>query len=136
MAEDTPLPFHRLDFLYTPSRDVAADLAYFTDVLGGRVVFAVEAMGARVAAIELAVSGPLVLLTDHVEGDRPILVYRVDNLRDALDALQARGWVREHTFEIPHGPCCSFRTPGDHRIALYQLTRPEAAAHFDGRRDF
>jgi hypothetical protein len=93
-------------------------------------------MGARVAAIELAESGPLVLLTDHVEGDRPILVYRVDDLRDALDALQARGWVREHTFEIPHGPCCSFRTPGDHRIALYQLTRPEAAAHFDGRRDF
>jgi hypothetical protein len=136
LAEDTPLPFHRLDFLYTPSRDVAADLAYFTDVLGGRVVFAVEAMGARVAAIELAESSPLVLLTDHVEGDRPILVYRVDDLRDALDALQARGWVREHTFEIPHGPCCSFRTPGGHRIALYQLTRPEAAAHFDGRRDF
>jgi hypothetical protein len=50
--------------------------------------------------------------------------------------MQARGWVREHTFEIPHGPCCSFRTPGGHRFALYQLTRPEAANHFEGRRDF
>jgi hypothetical protein len=38
--------------------------------------------------------------------------------------------------EIPQGPCCSFRTPGGHRIALYQLTRAEVAPHFDGRRDF
>jgi hypothetical protein len=48
---DQPAPFQRLDFVYTPSRDVAADLEYFTEVLGGRVVFAVEAMGTRVAAI-------------------------------------------------------------------------------------
>jgi hypothetical protein len=39
-------------------------------------------------------------------------------------------------FDIPHGPCCSFRAPGGHRVALYQLTRPEAADHVDGRRDF
>jgi hypothetical protein len=25
---------------------------------------------------------------------------------------------------------------GGHRFALYQLTRPEVAAHFEGRRDF
>ena len=47
------IPFEQLDFLYMPSRDVAADLTYFTNVLGGRVVFAIEAMGTRVAAIEL-----------------------------------------------------------------------------------
>jgi hypothetical protein len=34
------------------------------------------------------------------------------------------------------GPCCSFTTPGGHRIAVYELTRPEVAAHFAGRRDF
>ena len=44
MADQTA-PFQQLDFLYTPSRDVATDLVYFTDVLGGRVVFAIEAMG-------------------------------------------------------------------------------------------
>ena len=38
--------FGRLDYLYTPSKDVAADAKYFTDVLGGRLVFAVEGMGA------------------------------------------------------------------------------------------
>jgi hypothetical protein len=131
-----PAPFDQLDFLYMPSSDVAADLAHFSDVLGGRVVFAVEAMGTRVGAVELANGPPLLLFTDHVEGDRPILVFRVTNLRNAMAALEGRGWHREHTFEIPHGPICSFATPGGHRVAIYELTRPEAAHHFDGRRDF
>ena len=133
---DQPAPFQQLDFVYTPSRDVAADLAYFAEVLGGRVVFAVEAMGTRVAAIQLTEGPPLVLLADHVEGDRPILVYRVADLGAALVVLVARGWQRQRTLEIPQGPCCSLRTPGGHRVALYQLTRPEVASHFDGRRDF
>lgn len=134
MQDDAP--FEQLDFLYVPSRDVAADRDSFVDVLGGRPVFAVESMGTRVAAIELTNGPPLVLLTDHLEGDRPVLVYRVPDLESALADLEARGWTRVGTFEIPHGPCCSFVTSGGHRIALYQLARPEAAGHFDGRRDF
>jgi hypothetical protein len=129
-------PFDRLDFLYVPSRDVTGDLAYFEDVLGGSVVFSVDSMGTRVAAIRLTDEPPLVLLTDHLEGDRPILVYRVTDLDAALTELERRGWRRERTFEIPHGPICSFAAPGGHRVALYQLTRPEVAEHFDGRRDF
>src|SRR5215207_9090864 len=113
MADQTA-PFQQLDFLYTPSRDVATDLVYFTEVLGGRVVFAVEAMGTRVAAVQFTTGPPLV----------------------PLAGLEARGWRRQRSVEIPHGPCCSFRTPGGHRIALYQLTRPEVVAHFNGRRDF
>jgi hypothetical protein len=136
VAEGSLPPFEQLDFLYVPSRDVAADLQYFTDVLGGRVVFAIESSGVRVAAVELSVGPPLVLLTDHVEGERPIYVYRVADLGAALQGLESRGWAREHTFEIPHGPISSFRTPGGHRIAVYQLTRPDVAAHFTGRRDF
>jgi hypothetical protein len=135
-STDRSSAFEQLDFLYTPSRDVATDLAYFADVLGGRVVFAIEGMGTRVAAVELTEGPPLILLADHVEGDRAILVYRVPDLTAALAELEGRGWQREHTFEIPHGPICSFRSPGGHRIALYQLTRPEVADHFAGRRDF
>src|SRR5438309_9528512 len=41
-------PFLQLDYLYTPSTDVAADARFFTDVLGGKLAFAVEGMGARV----------------------------------------------------------------------------------------
>jgi len=128
--------FESLDFVYHPSRDVKRDVAYFTDVLGGRLRFAVEDMGTRVAAIELAPPPPLVLLADHVKGNTAILVYRVPSLREALAGLEQRGWEPEATFEIPHGPICSFRTPGGQRIAVYELTRPGAAATFEGRRDF
>jgi hypothetical protein len=129
-------PFTQLDFLYMPSRDVVADIAFFTDVLGGSLIFAVEGMGTRVAMIQLTDGPPSVLLADHVEGEQPVLVYRVPRLAEALTALESRGWQRERTFEIPHGPICSFRAPGGQRIALYELTRPEAAEHFRGRRDF
>ena len=124
-----------LDFLYTPSRDVAADVADFTAVLGGRLVFAIEDSGIRVAMIELT-GEPRILLTDHLDGDRPVLVYRVADLKVAVATLRERGWTPERSLEIPHGPCSSFRSPGGHRIALYQLVRPEVVRHFEGRRDF
>ncbi len=131
-----PLPFERLDFVYMPSRDVAADLRYFAETLGGRVIFAVEGMGARVAMLELTDEPPRLLLADHLEGDRPILVYRVADFDAALKALKARGWKRGHSIEIPHGPLCSFITPGGQRLAVYQLARPDVEEHFAGRRDF
>jgi hypothetical protein len=129
-------PFEQLDFLYVPSHDVAADVGFFEHVLGAEVVFAIDAMGTRVAAVRLTDGPPLFLLTDHLEGDRPIFVYRVPDLDAALETLETRGWERIGTFEIPHGPVCSFETEGGHRLAVYQLTRPEAATHFEGRRDF
>jgi hypothetical protein len=133
---DSPIRFEGLDFLYTPSRDVAADVADFTAVLGGRLVFAIEDGGIRVAMVELTEAPPRILLTDHVEGERPILVYRVEDHALAVTALRERGWKPERSLEIPHGPCSSFRSPGGHRIALYQLTRPEVISQFEGRRDF
>ena len=106
------MAFKSLDFVYHPSRDVARDMAYFVDVLGGRLRFAVEGMGARVAAIELAPPPPLLLLADHVEGETPVLVFRVPDLQTKIAALVKRGWKKQATFEIPHGPICSFKTPG------------------------
>jgi hypothetical protein len=130
------MTFQSLDFVYMPSSDVAADMEYFASVLGGRLVFAVEGMGTRVAMVELTDGPPRVLLAGHLHGDQPVLVYRVDDLATATAELEGRGWKREPTFEIPHGPVCSFRTPGGHRLAIYQLVRPEAGEHFAGRRDF
>ena len=130
------MTFESLDFVYMPSRDVAADMAYFTDVLGGRLIFAVEGMGTRVAMVEMTEGPPRVLLAGHLEGDQPVLVYRVADLKAAMRELGERGWHREATFEIPHGPVCPFRTPGGHRLAIYQLVRPEVGEHFEGRRDF
>ena len=128
--------FEQLDYLYTPTRDAAADLTFFTDVLGGQVVFAIDEMGTRVAMVALTEDPPRILLAEHLDGDRPILVYRVASLDDAMTQLEARGWQRERTLEIPTGPCCSFRSPSGHRIALYERTRPFVEASFAGRRDF
>ena len=128
--------FEQLDFIYMPSRDVAADVRYFTDVLGANLAFAVEGMGTRVAMVELTEQPPRLLLAGHLEDGPPVLVYRVEDIERAIDDLEARGWKRGHTLEIPHGPVCSFTTPGGHRLAIYQLARPEVGEHFAGRRDF
>jgi hypothetical protein len=128
--------FEQLDYIYEPSADVATDMIYFEKVLGARIAFAVEGMGARVAMVQLTEGPPHILLTDHLQGDRPIFIYRVDSLDRALAQLESRGWKREGRLEIPMGPSCSFKTRGGHRIALYELARPEVARHFEGRRDF
>ena len=119
-----------------PSRDVAGEIEYFTAVLGARLVFAIEAFGSRVAMLRLTDEPPELLLADHLDGDRPVLVYRVADLERAMEQLSARGWQSRPRFGIPHGPCCAFRAPGGHRLAIYELTRPQATEHFAGRRDF
>jgi hypothetical protein len=133
---DGPIGVETLDFLYTPSRDVAADMADWTTVPGGRVVFAIEDGGIRVAMVELPSGPPAVLLTDHLEGERPILVYRVTDLAAAVAELARHGWSPERSLEIPPGPCAVFRMAGGHRIALYERARPGVLDHFAGRRDF
>ena len=115
---------------------MAADATYWVNVLGARLVFAVDGMGARVAMLELGSSGPRVLLTDHLEDKRTVLIYRVEDLDRTLKELKAKGWKKGRSLEIPHGPCVSFATPGGQRVAIYQLARPDVAKHFEGRVDF
>jgi hypothetical protein len=135
-VSDEPLPFDQLDFLYTPSSDVAADMEGFATALGATIEFAIEAYGTRVAMLRLSEGPPAILFTDHLEGDRPIMVYRVADLDRAVEQLEARGFSPGPRFGIPHGPICSFETPGGHRVAIYELTRPGVAERFAGRRDF
>ena len=125
-----------LDFLYTPSRDVAGDMAELVDAFCAQVIFAIDDGGTRVAMLEFTERPPRILLTDHVDGDRPILVYRVEDHAAATAELQSRGWTPERSLEIPQGPVSSYRSRGGHRIAVYESTRPGVLAHFEGRRDF
>lgn len=125
-----------LDVLYVPSRDVAADLAFYRDVLGARVVFAIEAMGTRVAEVATSPHGPRVVLAGHLAGEAPVLLHRVTDLDETLNELGGRGLELEARVELPLGPCATFRSPGGQRIGLYELTRPEVDAHFAGRADF
>ena len=130
------MTFESLDYLYTPSRDVAADAAYLAGVAGGRLVFAIEAMGTRVAMVELTGGPPAIVLNDHLEGDRPVYVYRVADLRAAAAELVAQGWTAGHSLEIPQGPVTTFTSPGGLRLAIYELARPGVIEGFAGRRDF
>ena len=129
-------PLGPLDFVYLPSRDVAADINHFTRGVGGELVFAIERFGTRVAMVKLTDDPPALLLAEHLEGDRPVLVYRVDDLDGKLAELQERGVEVLARFGIPHGPGAEIANPGPQRIALYELARPERAAGLAGRRDF
>jgi predicted enzyme related to lactoylglutathione lyase len=125
-----------LDVLYMPSRDIEADLAFYRDVLGARVIYAIEAMGTRVAEVAVSPLGPRLVLAAHLAGEAPVLLHRVTDLDQTLAQLGTRGLVLESRVELPLGPCATFRTPGGQRLGLYQLTRPEVDEHFAGRADF
>ena len=92
-------------------------------------------MGTVVACLAVAGAGPAILLSGHLDGDVPILIYRVADYRASVDALRAGGVDELHELEIPHGPCASFRAAGGQRYAVYQLVRPRGARAFDGRVD-
>lgn len=128
--------FEALDFVYLPSRDVAADLAHFTDGLGAQLVFAIEAFGTRVAMVRTSPEPPALLLAGHLAGDQPLLVHRVAELEQAIGELERRGVVLGARFGIPHGPGVEVLSPGPQRLALYELTRPDAPERLAGRRDF
>ena len=129
-------PFESLDFVYMPSGDVAGDVRHFTEVLGGELVFAIEAFGTRVAMVRMTPQAPAVLLAGHLHDDRPVLVFRVADLDAAVAAIEERGFEAGERFGIPHGPGCMLDAPGGQRIAVYELTRPEADERLGGRRDF
>lgn len=122
--------------MYLPSHDVAADVKHFTRGLGGELVFAIEAFGTRVAMVRLNPDPPALLLAGHLEGDQPVLVYRVADLDRSVAELAQRGVEVAARFEIPHGPGLELVNSGPQRVARYQLTRPGRAERLEGRRDF
>jgi hypothetical protein len=111
-------------------------LVHFTDSLGGTLVFAIEGFDTRVAMVSLTQDPPALLLAEHLEGDQPVLVYRVSELEQTVAVLSHRGVDVAARFGIPHGPAVELAMPGPQRVALYELTRPEAPDRLAGRRDF
>ena len=93
-------------------------------------------MGTRVAMVELTEQPPRLVLAEHLEGDRPILVYRVADLAAARRELATRGWMETHGLEIPQGPVQVLENAVGHRVAVYELARPGVIESFAGRRDF
>jgi hypothetical protein len=131
----TEFLFQSLDYVYVPTADVDLAARRYQDELGAELVFKVRGMGTVVACVRVAKDGPAILLSGHLEGDVPILIYRVADYDEAVARLREAGIEHIHQLEIPHGPCASFHVPDGQRVAIYELTRPEAAASFDGRID-
>lgn len=127
--------FLSLDFVYVPTTDVDATAAQYVTTFGADLAWKVRGMGTVVACLRMADGGPSILLSGHLEGDNPILVWRVADYAATVAGLRAGGVTDVEELEIPHGPCASFRAPGGQRMAVYQLVRPGADAHFEGRID-
>jgi hypothetical protein len=127
--------FLSLDFVYVPTDDVDAVADRYVEAFGAEFVWKVRGMGTVVACLRVADEGPSILLSGHLEGENPVLVWRVADYARAVADLRAGGVTDIDELEIPHGPCASFRAPGGQRMAVYQLIRPEADAHFAGRID-
>lgn len=122
-----------LDFIYVPTADVDVTVDHYVRVLGADLRWKVRGMGTVVACLRVDQSGPAILLSGHLQGETPILVYRVADYGAAVAALRAGGLDDVTELEIPHGPCASFRAAGGQRYAVYELVRPGVDAHFQGR---
>lgn len=114
-----------LDYLYTPCEDVDRALERCVDGLGGVLVWRIEAIGTRVAAVRMAAEGPLLLFADHLKSPTPIAIYRVAALEDAITRLRAAGAAAIRELELPPGPCVTFSLAGV-RLGAYELTREHA----------
>ena len=123
-----------LDFLYCPCADVDAGVDEHV-ALGWHLSFKIRAFGTTVACLRSAEEGPSILLAGHLEEGPPVLVHRVDDYAATVAELRERGVAGLHEFEIPHGPCAAFQTASGQRIAVYELTRPQANTRFEGRID-
>lgn len=125
---DAPRPLGRLKYLYVGSRDVAADLAYCRDVLGGEVEWDYSEFGTRVAGVRVA-DGPLWIIAGHrAPGILP--VFAVADVEATAAAWRGRGWEPEEgPVEIPDGPCYLFRDPSGNQLAVVGEVRPHAEEH-------
>jgi hypothetical protein len=124
-----------LDFVYTPTDDIDAAIQQHLEGFGAELEWKVRAMETVVACLRVSETGPRILLTEHLDGTEPILVYRVTSYDDALTRLRAAGITEIRELGIPHGPCASFHTDTGQHLAVYELTNPGALTHFDGRFD-
>ena len=63
--------FLSLDYLYVPAPNIDAAVGYYTEQLGGELVWKIHAFDTWVAAVRLSASGPMVLLAAHLTGTLP-----------------------------------------------------------------
>ena len=127
--------FESFDFLYVPALDIESSVRYYTQVLGGKLLWKIYAYGVWVAYIGLTKEKPYVLLADHISKNDVMLIYQVSKLEKAAAELKLKGWKEENRIEIPLGPCCTFRDPAGNALVIYENQRPSVMQEFEGRID-
>jgi len=128
--------FKSLDFLYIPAPDIEASVKYYTQVLGGRLLWKINAFGVWVACVTLSkAEKPYVLLADHIHKNDVMLIYQVENLENTVEEWKTNGWSEENRIEIPPGPCCKFRDPAGNALVIYENLRPYVMEEFKGKID-
>jgi predicted enzyme related to lactoylglutathione lyase len=130
--------FKSLDFLYVPAPDIESSVRYYTQVLGGKLLWKIHAYGVWVACIALSEAEdnkPYVLLADHIHKNDVMLVYQVEDLDNAINQLKLKGWKEENRLEIPPGPCCTFRDPAGNALVIYENVRPDFMDEVRGKID-
>src|SRR5262249_54449812 len=75
--------------------------------MGAELVWKVRARGTTVACLRVGGAGPAILLSGHLPGTNPILVYQVQDYAGTIAQLRHQN-VTVHELEIPHGPCATF----------------------------
>jgi predicted enzyme related to lactoylglutathione lyase len=119
-------PFGPLTYLYVGTDAYARDLAYHRDVLGAVLVWEFHEFGAHVAALRHADAAPTFLLADHRPAGTVIFIHAVKDLDATTRELTRRGWKGgSERFEVPDGPCVTFKDPAGHEFGLLQLDRPD-----------
>ena len=132
----TSPPFESLDYLYLPAPDIETAIRFYTQGLGGELLWRIRDGATWVAAVRLAEARPVVLLANHLEPGHGLLIYRVRSLDETRARLRDGGWTEEgEPFELPQGPCLVFRDPGGQRLAVYELVRGGVEESFRGRFD-
>jgi catechol 2,3-dioxygenase-like lactoylglutathione lyase family enzyme len=135
VAVSTPL-FEALDYLYLPAPDIDTSVAFYTETLGGELLWRIRDGDTWVAAVRLVPGAPLVVLANHLAPGRGLQVYRARSLAETQRTLAAHGWSLEgEPFELPQGPCVVLRDPGEQRLAAYERVRPGMDERFQGRFD-
>jgi Glyoxalase/Bleomycin resistance protein/Dioxygenase superfamily len=97
-------PFKRLVYIYIGSATYQRDYDFYHKVLGAELIWEFEKFGAKVAAFNLC-GEPYLLIADHVKAPSKRLIYKVENLDEAVKKLKGRGWNPDGPrFEVPDGP--------------------------------